>query len=83
MEKEEINYRIKSLILYIDAVERSDAPIEMKREKINELEREKLFLENILDERRFREFLREFIIGMIVLILGASLLMFCTLFYGN
>lgn len=83
MEKEEIDYRIKSLILYMDSVERSDTPIELKREKLAELEREKLFLENILDERKFREFFKEFVIGMVVLIAGASLLLFCALFYGN
>lgn len=83
MEKKEIEYRIKSLILYSDSVERSDTPIELKREKLSEIEREKLFLENILDERKFREFFKEFVIGMVVLILGASFLLFCTLFYGN
>ena len=83
MEKEEIDYRIKSLILYMDSVERSDVPLELKREKLAELEREKLFLENILDERKFREFFKEFVIGMVVLIAGASLLLFCALFYGN
>ena len=83
MEKTEIDYRIKSLILYMDSVERSDVPLELKREKLMELEKEKLFLENILDERKFREFFKEFVIGMVVLILGASFLLFCTLFYGN
>lgn len=83
MEKAEIDYRIKSLILYMDSVERSDTPMELKREKLEELEREKLFLENILDERKFREFFKEFVIGMVVLILGASALLFCTLFYGK
>lgn len=83
MEEAEINYRIKSLILYIDSVERSDAPIEMKREKLMELEREKLFLENILDDRKFKKFLKEFIIGMAVILIGVTLLMFCMLYYGN
>lgn len=83
MEKEEINYRIKSLILYMHSVERSDAPLELKREKLAELEKEKLFLENTLDDMKFKEYFREFIIGMVIFILGASFLMFCTLFYGN
>ena len=83
MEKEEIDYRIKSLILYMDSVERSDLPLGLKREKLAELERGKLFIENILDERKFREFFKEFVIGMVVLIAGASLLLFCALFYGN
>lgn len=83
MEKEEINYRIKSLILFIDSVERSDAPLELKREKIAELEKEKLHLENILDDRKFKEFLKEFLIGMAILIVGTAFLLFCTLFYGN
>jgi hypothetical protein len=83
MEEAEINYRIKSLILYIDSVERSDAPIELKREKLMELEREKLFLENILDDRKFKRFLKEFIIGMTVIIIAVTVLMFCVLFYGN
>jgi hypothetical protein len=83
MEKAEIDYRIKSLILYIDSVERSDTPLELKREKLMELEREKLFLENILDDMKFKEFMKEFIIGMGVLIIGTSILLFCVLFYGN
>ena len=83
MEEAEINYRIKSLILYIDSVERSDAPIELKRKKLMELEREKLFLENILDDRKFKRFLKEFIIGMTVIIIAVTVLMFCVLFYGN
>ena len=83
MEKEEINYRIKSLILYMDSVERSDTPLELKREKLAELEREKIFLENILDDMKFKEFMREFIIGMTVLIIGSAVLLFCALFYGR
>jgi len=83
MEKEEINYRIKSIILYIDSVERSDVPLELKRIKVAELEKEKLHLENILDDRKFKEFLKEFLIGMVVLIIGTAFLLFCTLFYGN
>lgn len=83
MEKEEIDYRIKSLILYMDSVERSDVPLELKREKLAELEREKLFLENILDERKFREFFKEFIISMVFLIIAISVLFFCAIFYGN
>jgi hypothetical protein len=83
MEEAEINYRIKSLILYIDSVERSDVPLELKREKLMELEREKLFLENILDDRKFKRFLKEFIIGMTVIIIAVTVLMFCVLFYGN
>ena len=58
MEKTEIDYRITSLILYMDSVERSDVPLELKREKLAELEKEKLFLENILDERKFKEFFK-------------------------
>lgn len=83
MEEAEINYRIKSLILYIDSVERSDVPLELKREKLMELEREKLFLENILDDRKFKRFLKEFIIGMTVIIIAVTVLMFCVLFYGS
>lgn len=83
MEEAEINYRIKSLILYIDSVERSDAPIEMKREKLMELEREKLFLENILDDRKFKAFLKEYIIGMTVIILGVVTLTLLTFVYGS
>ena len=83
MEKEEINYRVKSLILYMDSVERSDTPLELKREKLAELEREKIFLENILDDMKFKEFMREFIIGMVVLIAASAVLLFCTLFYGR
>ena len=83
MEKEEINYRIKSLILYMDSVERSDTPLELKREKLAELEREKIFLENILDDMKFKEFMREFIIGMALFIAGISILLFCFVFYGR
>ena len=83
MEKTEIDQRIKSLIFYSDSVERSDAPLEMKREKLNEIEREKIFLENILDDRKFKEFLKEFIIGTIIFIAAVSILLFMFVFYGR
>lgn len=83
MEKTEIDNRIKSLILYSDSVERSDMPIELKREKLSEIEGEKIFLENILDDMKFKEFLREFLIGMSLLIFATSVLLFCVLFYGR
>jgi len=83
MEETEINNRIKSLILYIDSVERSDAPIEMKREKLMELESLKLHYENILDDRKFKAFLKEYIIGMTVILLGAVTLTLLTFVYGN
>jgi hypothetical protein len=83
MEKAEIEYRIKSLILYSDSVERSDAPLEQKMEKLSEIEREKIFLENILDDRKFKAFMREFLIGMGILIFGSAVLLFCVLFYGR
>jgi len=83
MEKTEIDQRIKSLIFYSDSVERSDAPLEMKREKLNEIEREKIFLENILDDRKFKEFLKEFIIGTVIFIAAVSILLFMFVFYGR
>jgi len=83
MEKAEIEYRIKSLILYSDSVERSDMPIEMKQDKLNEIEKEKIFLENILEDRKFKAFMKEFLIGMGLLILGSVVLLFCVLFYGK
>lgn len=83
MEKAEIEYRIKSLILYSDSVERSDMPIEMKQDKLNEIEKEKIFLENILEDRKFKAFMKEFLIGMGLLILGSAVLLFCVLFYGK
>jgi hypothetical protein len=81
MEKEEINSRIKSLILYSDHVERSDMPIEMKREKLNEIESQITFLKNILDERKFQEFLKEYIIGLSVMVFVCCVLMFLMLYY--
>jgi len=83
MEEAEINYRIKSLILYIHSVERSDTPLELKREKLMELEREKLFLETILEDRKFKMYLREFIIAMVIMLCATFLLLFCSIFYGN
>ena len=82
MEKTEIDSRIKSLIFYSDSVERADMPIELKREKLSEIEREKIFLENILDDIRFREYMREFLIGAAIVIVGLSILLFCFFFYG-
>jgi hypothetical protein len=75
MEEKEINSRIKSLILYSDSVERSDMPVELKREKLDEIEREKIFLENILDDRKFKQFLREYIIGIVIVAFVSCLLM--------
>ncbi len=83
MEKEEIEYRIKSLILYSDAVERADMPIEMKQDKLNEIEKEKIFLENILEDRKFKAFMKEFLIGMGLLILASTVLLFIVIFYGS
>ena len=83
MEKEEIEYRIKSLILYSDSVERSDMPIEMKQDKLNEIEKEKIFLENILEDRKFKAFMKEFLIGMGLLILASTVLLFIVIFYGS
>jgi hypothetical protein len=81
MEKEEINSRIKSLILYSDHVERSDIPHEIKLEKLEEIYREKMFLENILDERKFQAFLKEYIIGLSVMVFVCCVLMFLILYY--
>jgi hypothetical protein len=81
MEKEEIDHRIKSLILYSDHVERSDMPIEMKREKLNEIESQITFLKNILDERKFQAFLKEYIIGLSVMVFVCCVLMFLMLYY--
>jgi hypothetical protein len=81
MEKEEIDHRIKSLILYSDHVERSDIPIEMKREKLNEIESQITFLKNILDERKFQAFLKEYIIGLSVMVFVCCVLMFLMLYY--
>jgi hypothetical protein len=83
MEKAEIEYRIKSLILYSDSVERSDMPIEMKQDKLNEIEKEKIFLENILEDRKFKAFMKEFLIGMGLLILASTVLLFIVIFYGS
>jgi hypothetical protein len=83
MEKTEIDQRIKSLIFYSDSVERSDAPLELKREKLENIEREKLYLESIIDDMKFKEFMREFIIGMALFIAGISILLFCFVFYGR
>ena len=83
MEKTEIDNRIKSLIFYSDSVERSDAPLELKREKLENIEREKLYLESIIDDMKFKEFMREFIIGMALFIAGISILLFCFVFYGS
>jgi hypothetical protein len=83
MEKTEIDNRIKSLIFYYDSVERSDAPLELKREKLENIEREKLHLEAIIDDMKFKEFMREFIIGMALFITGVSILLFCFVFYGR
>jgi len=83
MEKTEIDNRIKSLIFYYDSVERSDAPLELKREKLNEIEREKLHLEAIIDDKKFKEFLKEFIIGTIIFIAAVSILLFMFMFYGR
>jgi hypothetical protein len=83
MEKTEIDNRIKSLIFYYDSVERSDAPLEMKREKLNEIEREKLYLESIIDDKKFKEFLKEFLIGAALFIIAMSILLFCFMFYGS
>jgi hypothetical protein len=58
-------------------------PIELKREKLSEIEGEKIFLENILDDMKFKEFLREFLIGMSLLIFATSVLLFMVLFYGR
>jgi len=82
MEEKEINSRIKSLILYSDHVERSDMPMEMKREKLSEIENQKIFLENILDDRKFKAFLREYIIGMSVIAFACCVLFFLMVFYG-
>jgi hypothetical protein len=83
MEKTEIDQRIKSLIFYSDSVERSDAPLELKREKLENIEREKLYLESIIDDMKFKEFMREFIIGMALFIAAISILLFCFVFYGS
>ena len=83
MEKTEIDNRIKSLIFYYDSVERSDAPLELKREKLENIEREKLYLESIIDDMKFKEFMREFIIGMALFIAGISILLFCFVLYGR
>lgn len=83
MEKKEIDNRIKSLIFYYDSVERSDAPLEIKREKLNEIEREKLYLESIIDDKKFKEFLKEFLIGSALFIIAMSILLFCFVFYGS
>jgi hypothetical protein len=58
-------------------------PIEMKQDKLNEIEKEKIFLENILEDRKFKAFMKEFLIGMGLLILGSVVLLFCVLFYGK
>lgn len=79
MEEREINSRIKSLILYSDSVERSDMPVEQKMDKLNEIEREKIFLENILDDRKFKQFLREYIIGLSIIAFVTCVLTFLTL----
>jgi len=83
MEKTEIDQRIKSLIFYSDSVERSDAPLELKREKLENIEREKLHLESIIDDKKFKEFLKEFIIGTVIFIAAVSILLFMFVFYGS
>jgi hypothetical protein len=83
MEKTEIDQRIKSLIFYSDSVERSDAPLELKREKLENIEREKLHLEAIIDDIKFKEFLKEFIIGTVIFIAAVSILLFMFVFYGS
>ena len=84
MEKAEIKERIRLCILYKHSLDHADnVPVEMKREKLDELDREIMFLENILEEQKFKMFLHEYILGMIILMIGFFGLLFCFLYYGN
>ena len=83
MEREKIDKKIRALIIYSDYVERTDFPIEFKKEKLEKIESEKMFLQNIIDENNFKEFLREFIISMSLLIVVFFILLFMIMYYGN
>ena len=83
MEREKIDKKIRALIIYSDYIERTDFPHEFKMEKLEKIESEKMFLQNIIDENNFKEFLREFIISMSLLIVVFFILLFMILYYGN
>ena len=81
MEEAEINYRLNSIVLYMHHVDRSDTPIELKREKLNELEREKLFLECILEHRKQNKLIKEIAITSVAIMVG-FVLFYLIIFYG-
>ena len=81
MEEAEIKYRLNSIVLYMHHVDRSDTPIELKREKLNELEREKLFLECILDYRKQNKLIKEIAITSVAIMVG-FVLFYLLIFYG-
>ena len=83
MEEAEIKYRLNSIVLYMHHVDRNDtSPIEAKREKLKELEMEKMFLESILEHRKFIRLLKEIAITSVAIMLG-FVLFYLLLYYGK
>jgi len=83
MEEAEIKYRLNSIVLYMHHVDRNDtAPIEAKREKLKELEMEKMFLESILEHRKFIRLLKEIAITSFAIMLG-FVIFYLVIYYGH
>jgi len=82
MEEAEIKYRLNSIILYMHHVDRNDIPIELKREKLKELEMEKFFLESILEHRKYKKLVKEIVITTMCIITGFTLF-YLALYYGK
>lgn len=83
MEEAEIKHRLNSIILYMHHVDRNDtAPIEAKREKLKELEMEKMFLESILEHRKYKKLMKEIIITSLAIMLG-FVLFYLVIYYGH
>ena len=83
MEEAEIKYRLNSIILYMHHVDRNDtAPIEAKREKLKELEMEKMFLESILEHRKYKKLMKEIIITSLAIMLG-FFVFYLVIYYGH
>ena len=83
MEEAEIKYRLNSIILYMHHVDRNDtAPIEAKREKLKELEMEKMFLESILEHRKYKKLMKEIIITSLLIML-CFVLFYLVIYYGH
>lgn len=83
MEEAEIKYRLNSIILYMHHVDRNDTtPIELKREKLKELQMEKMFLESILEHRKYKKLVKEIVITTMCIITGFTLF-YLALYYGK